>query len=281
MAVPRTFNASPPAHPDASTNAYPLALPSPPLFRQVDLESLELDDHLLEDEVPLVFVSAALRAMGKKDSPFPFIISRSFEVNRDFCFSVTGAVLLESVLKTTIDRSTTATPPSLAATTRRFSPPPSPLPHPNFLLDLHFSDAPKEHTYVPIHGLPWALISPRLGGVSCSHSFDNDDGDDAALTLPVLPLTLPSKLSFALLHDFIYTFSSATLLAGLLQRESQFDGVQECVFRLERVRSLWSNAVALEISDETFWSTLRRAWSVLILEAEEAMLVEGGGEGAE
>lgn len=103
--------------------------------------------------------------------------------------------------------------------------------------------------------------------------------EDPSLTLAVVPLLLPSRLSFPLLHDYIYTASSATLLSRLLEPSpALLPPVEDCTYRLERVRSLWSNVVALEIGDEALWETLRRAWDALVAEAEEAMVREEGAE---
>lgn len=52
-------------------------------------------------------------------------------------------------------------------------------------------------------------------------------------------------------------------------------------FRLERVRSLRENVVALEITDEKLWKTMSRAWETLMREAEPEveglqMMMRGG-----
>ncbi|GAA5916053.1 hypothetical protein JCM6882_008298 [Rhodosporidiobolus microsporus] len=215
----------------------PSTLPSPPHVRPLDFDALDLDDDLKESGAPLPFVQQALYEMAD--------------------------ALLSSVAQTN-----PCPPSSPQQSTQRlpFFPPPAPLPRPTCAFALLFADT-QEHVLLPAHGLVWALSSPRLSFLGRNTSV-LDDQD--RLQLPVVHLTVPSKAAWPLLHDFVYTSSSAALLTAILSPPPSLSSLSPLAIRLDRVRQLWHNAVALDIVDETFWSVLRRAWDVLVQEATAA-----------
>jgi hypothetical protein len=108
--------------------------------------------------------------------------------------------------------------------------------------------------------------------------------------LPFVPLSLPSQMTFPLLHAYLYTHSTAALLSSLLLPPplqanlilpADVPNLTSMAFRLERVRSLRENVVALEITDEKLWKTMSRAWETLMREAEPEveglqMMMRGG-----
>ncbi|GAA6035240.1 hypothetical protein JCM8097_006435 [Rhodosporidiobolus ruineniae] len=232
--------------PPPNTSTFPVHLPHPPPFRQVDFDGLELDDDLTgaNGAVPLAFVKQALRNLAPS--------------------------LLQSAFETVVeDEAASPTAPTSRCTC---IPPPAPLPHPTFVLDLHFGDT-HERQYIPIHGLAWALASPCLASASRADTAIDEDG---RLLLPLLPLSLPSQDTFPFLHDYVYTSSSAQLLQDLLTPPTSApdDSLKSLSIRLQRLRAFWGNVVGLEIGDEELWTTMRRAWDVLVHEVQEAVEAE-------
>ncbi|BGP12873.1 hypothetical protein JCM10213v2_000790 [Rhodosporidiobolus nylandii] len=237
--------------PPAAARRFPLALPEPPPFRPLDLSGLSLDDHL--SEVPVEFVQKALAELGP--------------------------AMLRSALETTIlDKQ----PPNLCERpVLACHPPPPPLPHPTFALSIQFLDT-QEHHHLPIHGMVYAFASPLFSSLSRAPTIQDNSSD--SLFLPVVHLTLPSQAAWPLLHDYLYTLSTARLLSDLLTSPSpspppssplrsspMHEQLESIVLRLRQVQQLWLIAAALEVGDAGLWATMRRAWSVLTSEAMEVM----------
>ncbi|EIW79554.1 hypothetical protein CONPUDRAFT_82948 [Coniophora puteana RWD-64-598 SS2] len=116
-----------------------------------------------------------------------------------------------------------------------------------------------------------------------------------SVTLPVLPLTVPSPAAFAPLHSFLYTHSTRSLLAALLPsvpsafvstlstpgaiRGTLASGpalhtLSDHLVRHVRpaqlpavaqgIAAVWRNAVALGVHDPEFWDTLDLSWEVVL-----------------
>ncbi|GAA5988842.1 hypothetical protein JCM11641_005038 [Rhodosporidiobolus odoratus] len=237
------------AHPPSPTVSqdpiprFPASLPEPPPFPLVDVDELDLDDELAES----------------------------------------GSILLRSVLNTSVNPEQLPRPSSEPFIT--CTSPKLPLPRPTFAFYLTFADTRTTVT-VPAHGLTWALMSPLLYEMSRSRAF-TEETPQPILHLPVVDLSMPSRSAWPILHDYVYTLSTADLLSTLLaappssatphppDSQTQLDSL---VARLRRVQQLWSNTVALQISDEGLWETMRRAYEVLVQETRDVLSTEKAKE---
>lgn len=147
---------------------------------------------------------------------------------------------------------------------------------PSIVLLVTFDDYDTELA-VPAHALVWAATrSPRL--IPCIDMLARPPSPDSdpvrpSLDLPTFSLRLPSCEAWPLLHDYVYLQSTKGLLeqlvngaAGLSDGQAS-DAVkarrQADVRRLDLVRKLWLNVVALEIADEGLWRTMSDSWRIL------------------
>ncbi|GAA5917513.1 hypothetical protein JCM8208_006107 [Rhodotorula glutinis] len=198
--------------------------------------------------------------------------------------------------------STPTSPYPLVRCTR----PPPPFPLPTHLLELHSEDTGERYR-TPVHGLLWALQSPLLpqlcrrfvlesssAGVDGNAARSNPHGPSAAgaaretdeLLLPLVNFPMPCRAAWPLLHRFLYDGSAASLLNALLAppdtlptrpfdpRAPRPDRAQpvldSLLVRLMRVREVWLDAHALELSDRHLWDTLERAYTTLVAELRDA-----------
>lgn len=157
------------------------------------------------------------------------------------------------------------------------------LPQPSVVLLLSFSDA-DEVLAVPAHGLVWAATeSPEFESISSlldepppPPPLDDDEAIESHhLVLPTYPVRIPHCEAWQPLHDFIYDQSSSHLLEYLLhaprdhsraipQSSSHQDLERDDdLAKLERIRQMWTNVVALQIADDDLWDTMSLAWSTL------------------
>ncbi|KAF8488120.1 hypothetical protein JB92DRAFT_2757760 [Gautieria morchelliformis] len=101
----------------------------------------------------------------------------------------------------------------------------------------------------------------------------------STLTLPVVPICLPSPETFPILMHYLYTKRGDHLLASLLPIPAQgvtpaLDQlsktlaatftVQALLSRAARVHGLWSNVAALGVFDERLWRGIEMVWEVLL-----------------
>jgi hypothetical protein len=96
------------------------------------------------------------------------------------------------------------------------------------------------------------------------------------VTLPVIPLRLPSSASFPILLSYLYTKRPEPLLAEVLSPQStssiaQLARAQAAAFPVRTliantlmVQGLWNNVSALGIGDDKLFRTLELAWEVLL-----------------
>jgi hypothetical protein len=110
----------------------------------------------------------------------------------------------------------------------------------------------------------------------------------ATLTVPVLPLCIPSPQTFPALQTYLYTKRIDALLAFLLptmpptlpadaghaqtsalQREfpaqlARTHSVAKLLSHAMRVNGLWRNACALGVHDDGLWTAITLGWEVLL-----------------
>ncbi|GAA5946126.1 hypothetical protein JCM3775_004154 [Rhodotorula graminis] len=270
----------PPFHlPDGRVRV-PISLPPNPDFMPVQMDELDVDDELAKSGATLEFTLAALHNSAHT------LVQAS---------QATGG-------QHNAPFSTPASPYPLVRCTR----PPAPFPLPTHLLELQFEDTDERYR-TPVHGLLWALQSPLLPQLCrrfvLEPSSAHNDGDAALnshpqppvagaapegheLLLPLVTFAIPCRAAWPLLHRFLHDGSAASLLNALLAppdtlptrpfdpRAPRPDSAQpvldSLLVRLMRVREVWLDAHALELSDRHLWDTLERAYTTLVAELRDA-----------
>lgn len=138
----------------------------------------------------------------------------------------------------------------------------------------HFSDT-GERCSTPVHGLLWACQSPKLARLSRRQDPRASVPSPAdSLFLPRVSLSIPCRSGWPILHRYICAGSTARLLDSLLAQPHSLATSMRLTedqrranmhfMRLLRIREVWLDAVALELSDRQLWETLRRAWDVVV-----------------
>ncbi|BGP10216.1 hypothetical protein JCM10049v2_006099 [Rhodotorula toruloides] len=199
------------------------------------------------------------------------------------------AECLEAATRTTIQPHLVYDPDGGDPTARSFAlciAPPATLPLPTHVLHLTFS-ACGETLLVPIHQTIWA-IKTRL--------FARPDSPlppppppwpppsrRNLISLPIVRFSVPFKTVWSILYEYVHTGSTAAVLADLLAHQvppsplsSEPPEVQQyqmgaLIAKLERIRRLWHDAVALGAENEELWEALARAWGVLLAELTEKL----------
>lgn len=148
---------------------------------------------------------------------------------------------------------------------------------PSIVLTVAFDDYDTELA-VPAHALVWAAtgsprLTPCLDLLARPPCPPETEHVQPFLHLPTFSLHLPSCEAWPLLHDYIYLQLTEGLLEELVNNAaSTSDGEaadavkarrQADVRRLDLVRKLWLNVVALELTDEGLWRTMSDAWQIL------------------
>ncbi|KAJ8293117.1 hypothetical protein OF846_003819 [Rhodotorula toruloides] len=187
------------------------------------------------------------------------------------------AECLEAATRTTIQPHLVYDPDGGDPTARSFAlciAPPATLPLPTHVLHLTFS-ACGETLLVPIHQTIWA-IKTRL--------FARPDSPlppppppwpppsrRNLISLPIVRFSVPFKTVWSILYEYVHTGSTAAVLADLLAHQvppsplsSEPPEVQQyqmgaLIAKLERIRRLWHDAVALGAENEELWEALARA----------------------
>lgn len=153
----------------------------------------------------------------------------------------------------------------------------------------------------PTHALILAAHCSNLPILPPSHPPSSRAHQQGSVTLPVLPISLPSPQTFSLLHYFLYTHDASTLLSQLFPKSSLPPSFlssvaaapQACVQqtlasggKLHQlsaglsssargdlqalmgvagvVSGVWRNVVALGVSDPELWDVLDLAWEVVL-----------------
>jgi hypothetical protein len=128
--------------------------------------------------------------------------------------------------------------------------------------------------------------------------FSNPQLHENTVTIPILPLAVPSPAAFPTLHQFLYTHNISTLLATLLPslpsaflstisssvihstlasgpklhqlsahclaHSQQGYATQILMGHTQHITALWRNAIALGVHDKDLWDTMDLAWEVVL-----------------
>ncbi|ORY83478.1 hypothetical protein BCR35DRAFT_331131 [Leucosporidium creatinivorum] len=142
------------------------------------------------------------------------------------------------------------------------------LPSPTHLLAITFLDT-NQRSLVPIHSLSLALASPLFTSLPNSSSAEPFLAETLP-SLPIIHLSLPSTLSFPLLHNWILLRSPGALLQALDECSPIPDELPRpelsaaAMKRAAVLRGLWANVVALEMGDEELWEVMQGEWSFVL-----------------
>jgi len=147
---------------------------------------------------------------------------------------------------------------------------------------------------VPTHSLVLAAHCASLPRIPPS----NPQANGNTVTIPVLPLAVPSPQAFQTLHQFLYTHNVASLLHSLLpslpstflstlsssaihstlasgpklhQLSSHcFSNAQHgqptqiLMGHAQHITALWRNAIALGVHDKDLWDVIDLAWEIVL-----------------
>ncbi|BGP10169.1 hypothetical protein JCM10049v2_006052 [Rhodotorula toruloides] len=201
---------------------------------------------------------------------------------------ILGMQMLEAARKTTIQPSQNYVPDETTdtRTSALCIPPPAPLPAPTHLLELKFT-ACGETLLVPIHEGLWAKKSrflSHLDGNASPAPAILRKGQLRIIPLPIIRHSLPFRTVWPVLYQYIHVGSTAAVLQDLLTfpvppsplssdpADVQQHQVGAVVARIERIRRLWLDVVALEAdTDIALWDAMDRAWNVLLTELKEGL----------
>ncbi|ORY52722.1 hypothetical protein BCR35DRAFT_337685 [Leucosporidium creatinivorum] len=263
-----------PAAIKAATVHLPLELPAAPSpIEAVELAQLAVDEEF--EGMPIGFLVSKLQGMG------PSLLTQATATT----LHIPAGPQLPSYLPCTL--------PVASASASPLSP--------SHILAIHAPDSPRT-LLVPVHGLLFASHSTALSLISSKPhlqpSFPNHPALPSDLPppssapnevhLPVVELHMPSSHAFPLLQSYIYLQSPSLLLASLLPTppptpkpsKPSLSALlnptplslstslaalpsQTLLGRISMVHGLWQTAVALGVSDEKLWSTMRSAWGIL------------------
>ncbi|GAA6046210.1 hypothetical protein NBRC10513_002203 [Rhodotorula toruloides] len=201
---------------------------------------------------------------------------------------ILGMRMLEAARQTTIQPSQNYAPDETtdSRTSALCIPPPAPLPAPTHLLELKFT-ACGETLLVPIHQGLWANKSRFLSHLDANASpapADLRDGQLRIISLPIIRHTLPFRTVWPVLYQYLHVGSTAAVLQDLLTfpvppsplssdpADVQQHQLGAVVARIERIRRLWLDVVALEAdTDIELWDAMDRAWNVLLAELKDGL----------
>ncbi|KIJ27968.1 hypothetical protein M422DRAFT_190333 [Sphaerobolus stellatus SS14] len=98
----------------------------------------------------------------------------------------------------------------------------------------------------------------------------------STVTLPVIPLSIPSPEMFGALLEYLYTFDTDALICSLLPVSNAGNGIpppdvmasklqanpKSIPGCLARIHGLYNDVCALGVFDEKLWRTIEAAWEV-------------------
>ena len=150
------------------------------------------------------------------------------------------------------------------------------------------SQGARKVTLFPAHSLVLAAHCanlPPLPALVASTPVTSDDSEDVHVTLPILPLSIPSPETFATLSSYLYTQRPDALLRSLLPSFPTTTPVPATTAALTqtlerapssillahalKVHGVWRNACALGVHDERLWGVLDLAWKACVGGLEE------------
>ncbi|GAA5994022.1 hypothetical protein JCM5350_001614 [Sporobolomyces pararoseus] len=167
---------------------------------------------------------------------------------------------------------------------------------PDCFLALTFPPSPSQPTrlLVPAHSFVYAFSGSPLFPLQspppvATSIISQRDSSSVHLDLPVLgPFALPSYRAFVILHSYLHNRSSAQLLRYLLlptiastfsrppspPPSPTFDSSSACSTpasqdrlvldcQMKQILELRKTGMALQLSDDSFWKTLQRAYEVV------------------
>jgi hypothetical protein len=116
----------------------------------------------------------------------------------------------------------------------------------------------------PVHSLVLATTCSTLPShlaktSTCSHDAPLSEDGLKKVTVPVVPMRIPSQETFALLLAFLYTRRPDFLLKSLIPTK------QTSTWRMDMARSVrgvWQNAMVLGVQDPKFYQTLDLAMAI-------------------
>lgn len=131
-------------------------------------------------------------------------------------------------------------------------------------------------TLFPVHALVMATACANLPILPPSNPQVTMVEDKVSVTIPVVPIWIPSISMFWPLLSFLYTERYDILLSALLPfdddgnepyqligiRHAKSFSVKELLSDARKVHALWSNATVLGIFDDILYNTLEMAWEI-------------------
>ncbi|KAJ6481821.1 hypothetical protein C8R45DRAFT_1215633 [Mycena sanguinolenta] len=123
-----------------------------------------------------------------------------------------------------------------------------------------FNDAPlslgqkRQVGLFPVHDLVLRVHCANLPRLPLSKPSTSS----SHATVPVVPLRLPSPETFPLLHAYLYTRDTSSLLASL--RPSCDADMVQLAMHASRIHGLWRNACALGVVDEQLYDVIETSW---------------------
>src|ERR1700722_12384461 len=132
-----------------------------------------------------------------------------------------------------------------------YSPPPPPT-HPN---------RPRKVTLYPAHQLVLATHCSNFPILSTSPSPPPLDDSKLTVTLPVVPLCIPSADTFPILHSYLVTKRIDLLRDAMVPRDA---APWSIVSALGVILGVWRNASALGVVDDGLWDAIDAAWGSVV-----------------
>jgi hypothetical protein len=141
-------------------------------------------------------------------------------------------------------------------------------------------------TLFPFHNIVLASHCANLPNLPTPPKTKQPEASGSRLTVPVVPLCIPSPQTFPYLSAFLYTKRTDLLLSSLLpcipptslsaenvdsavllQFATSLAGTytpQALLQNVMKVNGLWRNVCALGVFDDRLWDTMDLAWEVLL-----------------
>lgn len=136
-------------------------------------------------------------------------------------------------------------------------------------------------TLFPAHDIVLAAHCSKLPLLAASSRVVEANG---TVTLPIVPLCIPSVETFPILQSYLYTKRTDLLLSALLPSPptlpqttsvpcmiphfathfSEQCSIQDLLRRMSVIHALWRNMCALGVIDEPMWEVVEAAWESIL-----------------